>query len=90
MELLWQDVWNPRGWGPLRTGVCDGRPPGRLTWRSSSDRRMMLDRSSFSCLATFFHFDPGPLSVSSLSEDSWAIQAVPPSDTGRKCQSEWG
>lgn len=39
----------------------------------------MLDRSSFSCLATFFHFDPGPLSVSSLSEDSWAIQAVPPS-----------
>ena len=58
----------------------------RLTWSSSSDSRMMLDRSSFSCLATFFHFNPAPLSVSSLSKDSWVIQAVPPSDTGRKCQ----
>lgn len=56
----------------------------RLTWRSSSDRRMMLDRSSFSCLATFFHFNPAPLSVSSTSKDSWEIQAVPPSDLWEK------
>lgn len=55
-----------------------------LTWRSSSDSRMMLDRSPLSCLATFFHFTSAPLSVSSTSEDSWEIQAVPPSDTREK------
>lgn len=42
----------------------------------------MLDRSSFSCRATFFHFNSAALSVSSTSKDSWEIHAVPPSADG--------
>lgn len=78
MKLL---TWELRCCGKQRPDECGWGLWRRLTWRSSSDRRMMLDRSSFSCLATFFHFNPAPLSVSSTSKDSWEIQAVPPSDT---------
>ena len=84
MKLLWQDAWQLRRWGQHRPEERGYGLRRRLTWRSSSDRKTMLDRSAFSCLATFFHFNPAPLSVSSPSKDSWVIQAVPPSDTWEK------
>ena len=43
-------------------------------------------RPSISSLATFFHSDPAPPSVSPLSKDSWVSQAVPASEL---CVPHW-
>lgn len=72
MKLWWQDAWKLGHGGQQRPGECGcgGGSPGA----PPRTARIMLDRSSFSCLATFFHFNPAPLSVSSLSKDSWVIK----------------